>query len=177
MQILDPEVVSIPYENQAPYEGWHEQQEIYEDMDDQARNAGWKLHNTFREQVGSAVAQLELEIPLLGQVLNMTNSTVVELGRTNLGPVYYDLNMNNLLVNCGTGCSDSAVLTITSTGTGAFTPGEQDMAVAFAGDRGQAKISLLGLELDGFTLNGGQEGLLFPPNVDSVNPQGPEGVE
>lgn len=152
VQILDPVVVSAPYGN-AVSEGFDEQKEKYERLDFDARKAAFSAHTQFREQKGSATAEISLNVPLVGTVMTTVGTQVHYLGSTYLGPLYYSTGAGGFLLGCGTVCSGSGIITITSPGTGVLTPSDT-ITLDFIGTTGAAVVSVLGLPLKGFTLDG-----------------------
>lgn len=155
MQILDPVNINGPLvSNAPPYEDYYEQQEAYQEMDREARHTAWEAHNKFREQTGAASASITVNVPLVPTAIGTTLGTAKYLGTTTLGPVWYSSGLDALVMACSMApCSGSAVLTIASPGTGALTPGDP-LEMTFAGYTGAATVSVLGLSLTGFTLDG-----------------------
>lgn len=83
--------------------------------------------------------------------------------------MYYLAEVDQIAVRCTNGWGSEAILTVTSDGTGVFTPTAKTEIVAFDGLRGDAEITFMGVALSGLTLNTEDSGPQNPGEPTSVD--------
>ncbi len=102
--------------------------------------------------LGSATATITVSVSLDKSLPASVFGSVHTIGETNLGALYLT-ELGKLAFECAVPYSGTTSLQIESNGQGQVTVGGP-ITMSFVGEEGKARVTLLGLSVEGFTLEG-----------------------
>lgn len=135
--------------------GWYEQVSAMKSADRDFRSKAYAAHHTFAPEIQPAQTTITFSLPIVKEAVDLVGESAILLKSNSDQTILISDELDTIWVVCEPHCATGGTLVIIeSPGDGIVSAQGKSPELVFTGDAGQATITIGGVSLKGFTLDG-----------------------